>query len=279
MRINVNGVAFSYSSTPVLKDINLDLEGNEFVSIIGPNGVGKSTLIHCMNKILTPTEGVVMINGEDIKGIPLKELAKKLAYVPYSGGDAFPLKVVDTVLMGRHPHNKWKSLDSDLDIVYDTLKLLRIEHLAMRQFNELSAGQHQKVMLARGIVQEPRLLLLDEPTANLDIRHQIEVTKLLKELSVAKDMLVVMISHDLNIASKFSDRMILMHEGTIFAVGTPEEVLTEENIRIVYKVDSNVVMHNGRPHVILNDSLGDSSDCVDESPEIGISGTPSVAAS
>ena len=257
MQITVNGVNFSYSSTPVLKNISLDLEGNEFVSILGPNGVGKSTLIHCMNKILTPTEGVVMINGKDVKEIPLKELAKQIGYVPYSGGDAFPLTVVDTVLMGRHPHNKWKSLDSDLDLVYDTLKMLRIEHLAMRNFNELSAGQHQKVMLARGIVQEPKLLLLDEPTANLDIRHQIEVTKLLKELSVTKEMLVIMISHDLNISSKFSDKMILMHEGTIFSVGTPEEVITEDNIRTVYKVDSNVVTHNGRPHVILNDSIDD----------------------
>lgn len=257
MQITVNGVNFSYSSTPVLKNINLDLEGNEFVSILGPNGVGKSTLIHCMNKILTPTEGVVMINGKDVKEIPLKELAKQIGYVPYSGGDAFPLTVVDTVLMGRHPHNKWKSLDSDLDLVYETLKMLRIEHLAMRNFNELSAGQHQKVMLARGIVQEPKLLLLDEPTANLDIRHQIEVTKLLKELSVTKEMLVIMISHDLNISSKFSDKMILMHEGTIFSVGTPEEVITEDNIRTVYKVDSNVVTHNGRPHVILNDSIDD----------------------
>ncbi len=257
MQITVNGVNFSYSSTPVLKNINLDLEGNEFVSILGPNGVGKSTLIHCMNKILTPTEGVVMINGKDVKEIPLKELAKQIGYVPYSGGDAFPLTVVDTVLMGRHPHNKWKSLDSDLDLVYETLKMLRIEHLAMRNFNELSAGQHQKVMLARGIVQEPKLLLLDEPTANLDIRHQIEVTKLLKELSVTKEMLVIMISHDLNISSKFSDKMILMHEGTIFSVGTPEEVITEDNIRTVYKVDSNVVTHNGRPLVFLNDSIDD----------------------
>lgn len=276
MRISVNGVEFSYTSTPVLSDINLDLEGNEFVSILGPNGVGKSTLIHCFNKILTPTAGTVMVDGENLKGIPLKELAKKMGYVPYSGGEAFPLTVIDTVLMGRHPHNKWKSLDSDLEMVYDTLKMLRIEHLAMRQFNELSAGQHQKVMLARGIVQEPRLLLLDEPTANLDIKHQIEVTKLLKWLSVEKEMLVIMISHDLNIASRFSDKMILMNEGTIFSVGTPAEVITEDNIRMVYKVDSDVVTHNGRPHVILNDSI-DSFDEIKCSMESVITDTVGVA--
>ena len=177
--IKIDGLSFSYSSTPVLKDITLDLTGPKFVSILGPNGVGKSTLIHCINKILSPTGGTVMLDGKDVKDITIKEMAKQVGYVPYSANDTFPLTVVDTVLMGRHPHSKWGSLDKDLDIVYDTLKMLGISHLAMRNFNELSAGQHQKVMLARGLVQEPKVLLLVEPTSNLDIRHQLDVTKML----------------------------------------------------------------------------------------------------
>ncbi|MBO4797678.1 MAG: ABC transporter ATP-binding protein, partial [Candidatus Methanomethylophilaceae archaeon] len=195
MRLIIDGLEFGYSSTSVLKDVTLDANGPQLLSIIGPNGVGKSTLIHCINRILSPNQGTVLIDGENVSGISLKELAKKVGYVPYSANDAFPLSVVDTVLMGRHPHSTYKSLDKDLDIVYDTLRLLNIEHLALRSFDELSAGQHQKVMLARGLVQEPRILLLDEPTSNLDIKHQMEVTRILRDLSQQKNILVIMISH------------------------------------------------------------------------------------
>ncbi|WP_400207074.1 ABC transporter ATP-binding protein [Candidatus Methanomassiliicoccus intestinalis] len=257
MRLKIYNLEFSYSSTPVLKDICLNADKAEFISILGPNGVGKSTLIHCINKILTPTAGAVLIDEENVKDLPLKNLAKKIGYVPYAANDTFPLTVVDTVLMGRHPHSNWKSTDKDLEIVYDTLKLMGIEHLAMRPFDELSAGQHQKVMLARGLVQEPRILLLDEPTSNLDIRHQMEVTRILRDLSIDKDMIVIMISHDLNIAAKYSDKLIMMYEGSICAVGSPEEVITEERLKIVYGVDSKVIYDDGRPHIILKDAVSD----------------------
>ena len=255
MQLRIEGVDFSYTSTPVLHDITLEINGPKFVSILGPNGVGKSTLIHCINKILTPTKGAVFIDDTAVKDTPIKELAKIIGYVPYSANDTFPLTVVDTVLMGRHPHSKWKSLDNDLDIVYDTLELLGITHLAMRSFNELSAGQHQKVMLARGLVQEPKILLLDEPTSNLDVRHQLDVTEMLKHLSVDKGILVIMISHDINIAAKYADEIIMMHEGSIFAVGTPQEVINKENMRAVYGVNTEIIDDDGRPHVILKNSV------------------------
>jgi iron complex transport system ATP-binding protein len=255
MQITINGLQFSYTSTPILNDVNADLSGHKLVSILGPNGVGKSTLIHCINKILTPKGGVVLMDGKDVKEITIKEMSKKVGYVPYSANDSFPLSVVDTVMMGRHPHSKWGSLDNDLRIVYETLEMLGISHLAMRNFNELSAGQHQKVMLARGLVQEPEVLLLDEPTSNLDVRHQIEVTKLLKRMTQEKNILTIMISHDINIAAKYSDEIIMMHQGKIYATGTPEDVINEENLRAVYGVEAKVITDLGAPHVILRDSM------------------------
>ena len=260
MQIKINDLVFSYSSIPVLKDITADLTGPKFISIMGPNGVGKSTLIHCINKILSPSSGTVMIDDEDVKKITLKDMAKKVGYVPYTSSDTFPLNVVDTVLMGRHPHSQWGSMDKDLDIVYDTLRLLGISDLAMRPFNELSAGQHQKVVLARGLVQEPMILLLDEPTSNLDIRHQLEVTKLLKRLSVEKQILIIMISHDINIAAKYSDEVIMMYGGSIYAVGTPKEVITPENLKAVYEVEAAVIEDQGVPHVILRDAASMSDE-------------------
>ena len=255
MRIKIDGMEFGYSSVPVLKDIVMDLEGPQFVTIIGPNGVGKSTLIHCMNKVLKPSGGTVLINDQDVSCMKLKDIAKIIGYVPYTSSDTFPLSVVDTVLMGRSPHTGWKPKEEDLDIVYNVLKLLDIDDLAMRQFNELSAGQHQRVMLARGLAQDPQILLLDEPTSNLDIRHQLEVTRLLRDLSRTQDLLVVMISHDINISAKFSDKMILLKGGSVFAMGTPDEVVTEENIREAYGVDSEVIRYEGHPHVILKEPV------------------------
>ena len=256
MRIKIDGLEFSYSSVPVLHDVVLELDGPQFISIIGPNGVGKSTLIHCMNKVLKPTGGTVMVNDTDLSGMKLRDVAKIVGYVPYTSSDTFPLSVVDTVLMGRSPHTGWRPKEKDLDMVYSILKMLSIDHLADRPFNELSAGQHQKVMLARGLAQDPQILLLDEPTSNLDIRHQLEVTSILRELSSHRDMLVIMISHDINIAAKFSDRMILLKDGCIYAAGTPEQVITAENIREVYGVDSDIMMSDSRPHVVLKMPVG-----------------------
>ncbi len=261
MRIKIDDMEFGYSSVPVLRDVTLDLDGPQFVTILGPNGVGKSTLIHCMNKVLKPNSGTVLINDRDVSEYKLKEIAKVVGYVPYTSTDTFPLNVVDTVLMGRSPHTGWRPTDADLNIVYNILKMLSIDDLALRPFNELSAGQHQKVMLARGLAQDPEILLLDEPTSNLDVRHQLEVTSILRELSKSKDLLVVMISHDINISAKFSDKVILLNDGTIYAAGTPEEVITKQNITDVYGVDCEIVDDDSHPHVILKMPIGWEEKC------------------
>lgn len=258
--LDIRGLVYGYNpSAPVLKDINLILDKPEFVCIMGPNGVGKSTLIHCINRILSFTEGSIFINGVNTKSMKLKELSAHMGYVPNATEDSFPLNVVDTILVGLQNDFKFGSKDEDIKQVYDVLKLLKIEHLALRNFNELSAGQHQKVMLARGLVRMPEVVLLDEPTSNLDIKHQIEVTKTLSMLPKSKGMLVIMISHDINITAKYADRIIMLAGGGVFADGAPKDVLTKENLRTVYGVDSDVIEVNGRPHVILNDSIESES--------------------
>ena len=265
MRIEIKDLGFGYSDVPVLKNINLDLNNPQFISILGPNGVGKSTLIHCLNKILSPSSGTVVVDGREVSEYTLKDMAKKIGYVPYTSGDSFPLSVIDTVLMGRHPHSNRRSNEADLEKVYEILKKLKMTHLALRSFDELSAGQHQKVMLARGLAQEPEILLLDEPTSNLDIRHQMDVTRMLRNLSHTQGIMVIMISHDINIAARYSDSIILMKDGTVFDVGTPEEVLTEGNIMEVYGVESRIITEDGHPHIILKDNIPDEESSWDPS--------------
>jgi len=254
--LEIKDLGFGYSeASKVLNGISLKVSGPQLISIIGPNGVGKSTLIYCLNKILSPSDGTVLIDGKDVTSISVKELAKTMGFVPHATSDVFPMTVMDTVLMGRHPHSGRKITDKDVQEAYAILKTLNIEQFAMRQFDELSAGQHQKVVLARGLAQKPKILLLDEPTSNLDIKHQMDVTRILKELSEQEGMTVIMISHDLNIAARYSDYVIMMYDKHIYRLGTPSDVITEENIREVYKVESRVIEDDGRPYVILKDPL------------------------
>ena len=255
LNIVIDNLEFGYRTFPILKGVNVVFDKSELVSIIGPNGVGKSTLIHCMNKILMPNENSVFIDGRDVRTITVKEMAKVMGYVPYTATNTFPISVIDAVMMGRHPHSKYGSMERDLQISYDILERMGIEDLAMRPINELSAGQLQKVILAKGLAQQPKVLLLDEPTANLDIKHQLAVTKMLRDVCRETKMTIVMICHDLNIASKYSDRLLMMSEGKIFAAGSPWDILTEENIRKVYGVDCKVIDDDGRPHILLKDDI------------------------
>ena len=257
--IEIKDLEFGYNpNNPVLKNISHIFDTPEFICIMGPNGVGKSTLIHCINKILKPTRGAVLINGRDTKEMKLKEVANEIGYVPASSEDSFPLTVVDTVMVGMQNDYKFGVRKDDLDKVYDILKLLRIDHLAMRDFNELSAGQHQKMSIAKGLAQTPRVLILDEPTSNLDVRHQLQVTERLRDIAKENGMTVIMVSHDLNTSAKYADLIVMMAPpGVIHRVGTPEEVLTAQSISEIYGVECSVVDSNGRPHVILERALDD----------------------
>ena len=257
MRLTVEGLEFSYGGSKVLDGVSFDLEGPGLTCIIGPNGVGKSTLVKCLDGINKPTGGRITIDGRDMASISPRELARMMAFVPVVSGDMFSMTVFDTVMMGRRPHQKLGNVSSlDREIVRRTLNMMGIRDLAMRGSDELSAGQHQRMVIARGLAQTPRFLLLDEPTANLDARHQIQVTMTLRDLASKGGMSVIMISHDLNVASRFADRIVMMAPpGVVRAIGRPEEVVTEKSIRDVYGVDCSIVDVRGRPHVILLDPV------------------------
>ena len=251
MKLKIKDLEFSYSSTSVLENICMELASSEMLGIVGPNGAGKSTLIRCINRILKPRNGSILLDGKEIKHMSMIEIAKRVGHVPQTSSHTFPTTVFDTVLMGRRPHIGWRSSEEDLKKVVDALKMMEIEDLAMRDFNELSGGQQQKVLIARALSQEPSILLLDEPTSNLDIHHQLEVMEIIRELVVKKGISAVMAVHDLNLASRYTDRVIIMKNGRILDAGRPWDVLTQENIRDVYGVEVEVINSNdGRSYIV-----------------------------
>nr|QNO43356.1 cobalamin import ATP-binding protein BtuD [Methanosarcinales archaeon ANME-2c ERB4]QNO44117.1 cobalamin import ATP-binding protein BtuD [Methanosarcinales archaeon ANME-2c ERB4]QNO44185.1 cobalamin import ATP-binding protein BtuD [Methanosarcinales archaeon ANME-2c ERB4]QNO44887.1 cobalamin import ATP-binding protein BtuD [Methanosarcinales archaeon ANME-2c ERB4]QNO46521.1 cobalamin import ATP-binding protein BtuD [Methanosarcinales archaeon ANME-2c ERB4] len=249
MRLQIRNLRFSYGSTEILRDINMGLNPSEVLGIVGPNGTGKSTLLRCIDRILIP-EGEVLLDGQEISGMSRVEIAKRIGYVPQSMTGVFPATVFDMVLLGRRPHLSWRSSEEDMDKVLEMLDLMDIKDLAMRNFNETSGGQQQKVLIARALAQDVDILLLDEPTSNLDIKHQLEVMEILTELSKTKGISVMMAIHDLNLASRYSDRIIMLNGGGIRDVGDPASVLTAENIRSVYGVDVVVRNEDGKPYMI-----------------------------
>ncbi len=254
MTVELQGVAFKYRGMdqPVISDINLRLDKPGLYCIVGPNGVGKSTLIKCINKLNMPSEGRVLINGWDTRELKLKDIARFIGYVPVTTMDVFSMPVIDAILLGAKSESKWKTTDSDLEMATRVMKMLGIEDLSMRGFNQLSAGQHQKVAICRGLIQNPKMLILDEPTANLDVKHQVYVTELLRGLAEDSGMIVLMISHDLNVASKYAHEIIVMSPpGIISKTGPPEEVITEDLISDLYDIECKVTSDEGRPHVLL----------------------------
>jgi iron complex transport system ATP-binding protein len=250
MKIEVRGVSFSYGSLPALRGITLEVGEGEVVGLVGPNGSGKTTLLRCLDGILKPQRGTIFLDGKEVGKIPPRELSRKVGYLPQAPSPSFPLTVFDTVLLGRKPHLGWRVRGRDLRMVSGLLEETGIEKLALRHFNELSGGEKQKVLLARLLAQEPEVLLLDEPTSNLDLKHQLEILGLLRKKVKKRGVTAVMALHDLNLASRFSDRIVLLYRGRIFASGGPRSVLTPAHLKKVYGVRVKRVEGRGRPYLL-----------------------------
>jgi len=250
VKISTKNIEFSYGKDKILNKVDLNVFEGELIAIIGPNGTGKSTFIKCINGLLKADHGQVEIDNLDIKGMTQGQIAKKISYVPQSTSNIFNLTVLDMVLLGRRPHSSFNSVKQDRISALQALNALNIEHLAMRSFNNLSGGQQQKVVIARALAQEAGIILLDEPISNLDISHQIEVLETLKNLVDKRGISVLLILHDLNIASQYSHRIVMMNHGKVFSAGTPQEVLTHENIHDVYGIDVSIIRRSEKPYII-----------------------------
>jgi len=253
--IEVDSVSFRYHQDWVLQDVSFQVRKGEFVGVIGPNGSGKTTLLKTLYRLLTPQRGDVLFDHLSLKKMSRGEIAKKIAVVAQETYPAFPFRVIEMVLMGRSPYLGHLMFESpkDLEIAKRAMEWTEILPISQRPIDELSGGERKRVYIARALAQEPEVILLDEPTTNLDIHHQVESLDLVLSLNRKKGLTILMASHDLNLASEYSDRLILLQHGRIFHMGPPEEVMTQENIEKVYGcqvwVDRNPV--SGMPRVSL----------------------------
>jgi iron complex transport system ATP-binding protein len=253
--IDVRSVSFRYRKDWVLQDLSFEVKRGEFVGVIGPNGSGKTTLLKILYRLLSPQQGEVLYSRLPLKRMSRTEIAKKIAVVTQEAYSLFPFRVIEIVLMGRSPYLGHQLFESerDLAIAKKAMEWTEILPIAERSIDELSGGERKRVFIAKALAQEPEAILLDEPTTNLDIHHQIDFLDLILGLNREKGLTILMATHDINMASEFCDRLILLRQGRIYKMGLPAEVITRETMEQVYGCDLWVDQHpfSGMPRVNL----------------------------
>ena len=251
MNIQTDNIQVSFGSKTILQDISLDLRDKEFVGIIGPNGSGKSTFLKCLYRVLQPNNGKIFFDGTEMSSLSHRDTALKMAVVAQHSTVNFDFSVLEMVLMGRSPYKGLLDRDQidDYEIARHALAQVGLSDFESRNFNTLSGGEQQRVILARALAQRTECLVLDEPTNHLDIKYQLELMTIVKRL----DATVVSAIHDLNLAAIYCDRLIALKDGSVVCSGTPQEVLTEDTIRHIYGVSATVqTLPNGRLNIIYN---------------------------
>ncbi|MGG0854942.1 adenosylcobinamide amidohydrolase [Metabacillus fastidiosus] len=275
MMIDVKNISYKIGSKTILENINLSVSRGEFFGILGPNGSGKTTLLKLISGGQAGKEGEVIIDGRNIRMYQTKELAKKLAVLPQLNDAPFSFTVYDAIKIGRYAHQRtllpaWSKEDEDS--VQEAIRLTKIERLKDRFLDELSGGERQLVYLARALVQEAEILLLDEPTNHLDISHQINLLELLKELIEEKNLTVISIFHDLNLASLYCDKVLLLKDGKEVNTDTPRNLFINEKLEEIYDADLQMMEHPAVPKALItfnpsekkNEQYDDSSIKVEE---------------
>ena len=247
--ITARELAYSYGDLHVLQDVSFSVRQGDFFVIIGPNGSGKTTLLKCISGILRPRAGSLDILGAPIEKYSRKSLARSIALVPQTAPVDFPFTATEVVLMGRAPHLGILGVEhrQDIDMARQAMEFTGVGSLAHRKLDQLSGGERQRVMIARAICQEPKIILLDEPTASLDLAHQVRIMDLMEALRGERKVTIVMVSHDINLAALYGNRLMLLKQGRILSLGSPSEVLTFQTLEAAY----------GCPLLVDKSPLGD----------------------
>ncbi|MDD4185284.1 MAG: ABC transporter ATP-binding protein [Candidatus Methanomethylophilaceae archaeon] len=262
MNLRIENLSFYYRSKPVIEGIDFEIEEGEVIGILGPNGCGKTTLLRNLNKNLNPKSGCVMLDGTDLKDMEKKEIARIISSIPQSNEIKFAFSVREIVAMGRMPFQEFLQGESkkDMEIVEDAMEKTGITHMADRYVSTMSGGERQKVIIARALAQTPKILLMDEPTLHLDISAQFDILNMVHKLSREEGLTVVIVSHDLPMAARYCDRIVMIHDHNIHAIGKTEDVLTQENMKVVFGVKADTVRDpdTGKIFVRLFDSCTSS---------------------
>ena len=259
----VRELEFSYekASQSVIRNVSFSVESGEMLGVVGPNGSGKTSLLKVLGNMIPHRQGSVALYGQPLSGLRQETVAKTVAFVPQDTHQAFPFSVAETVLTGRFPHHHrtfwdlgfgWESSD-DRAAAQEAMMTMDVWHLAARPVTGLSGGERQRVIIARALAQDPEVLLLDEPTAFLDLQHQIDICAVLHRLKQERGLTIILVSHDLNLASQYCDRLLLLDRGQVYRIGCPDEVIRPEVLKAVYRCQVLVDRHpvSGLPRVTL----------------------------
>jgi iron complex transport system ATP-binding protein len=252
--LDIQNISVSYGPREILTDISMHVSKGETVALVGPNGAGKTTLIKAISGIVKPNDGKIIVNGKNIAQMNEPKRAKEISVVPQAHQLGGAFSVEHTVMLGRTVYMGWLGAPSEKDreLVHWAMSEISIEHLAERRVAELSGGEQQMVLLARSLAQETPVLLLDEPTNHLDLKHKSDLLQLVKRLAKKEGLALLMAIHDLNLVSLFADKVALLVEGKLLHIGSPDEVLTSDNIREAYQAEVDVFRHpdNGYPVIL-----------------------------
>ena len=249
--LTLKNFSVGYGKKEIIKDVSAQFKGGEMTAVIGRNGTGKTTLLKCINHILKPTGGKVFINNKDNALLSSYERAKTIGYVPQYNNNVFSMNVIDTIMMGRIAFAGHKIKSNDKDIVFELIERLNLQKFAFKNINQMSGGERQRVFIARALAQEPKVMILDEPTSSLDLKNQMFTLELITDLAKKQNLSVIMTIHDLNLASLFADNIMILKDSEVYAYGKPIDILTEENVKNVYGVDSVVTEEDGFAHIRL----------------------------
>lgn len=251
MLLQVKNLSFAYnSSRTILEDISLNVQKSEVLGILGPNGTGKTTFIKCINRILKPQKGEILLFDKNILNLTQTEIAKLIAYVPQYNNSA-NISVIDTIMMGRLPYAKHGYSEFDKKVVFDILQKIDLEKFAFRDIRELSGGERQRIFIARALAQQPKAIILDEPTSSLDLHNQLFILNSIVDIAKSDGISIIMTIHDLNLAAMFCDTLLMLKNKKIFAYGTPQEILSEDLVNETYKVNTKITIEDGYKHIRL----------------------------